>query len=91
MHIKVEYPEAVINIREIKACIDAGDTIGEILERHLEEIDQDITIKTSADQICSYAIDRMIELNHPWLDKTMFSICSNGTLSFQPASVRRLH
>lgn len=37
MHIKVEYPEAVINIREIKACIDAGDTIGEILERHLEE------------------------------------------------------
>ena len=42
MHIKVEYPEAVINIREIKACIDAGDTIGEILERHLEEIDQDI-------------------------------------------------
>ena len=47
MHIKVEYPEAVINIREIKACIDAGDTIGEILERHLEEIDQDITIKTS--------------------------------------------
>ena len=49
MHIKVEYPEAVINIREIKACIDAGDTIGEILERHLEEIDQDITIKTSAE------------------------------------------
>ena len=43
MHIKVEYPEAVINI------IDAGDTIGEILERHLEEIDQDITIKTSAE------------------------------------------
>lgn len=49
MHIKVEYPEAVINIREIKACIDAGDTIGEILERHLEEIDQDIAIKTSAE------------------------------------------
>ena len=36
------------------------------------------------DQICSYAIDRMIELNHPWLDKTMFSICSNGTLYHDP-------
>ena len=36
------------------------------------------------DQICSYAIGRMIELNHPWLDKTMFSICSNGTLYHDP-------
>lgn len=41
--------ESSMEIEEIKACIDAGDTIGEILERHLEEIDQDITIKTSAE------------------------------------------
>lgn len=26
------------------------------------------------DQICSYTINRMIELNHPWLTRTMFSI-----------------
>ena len=24
------------------------------------------------DQICSYTINRMIELNHPWLTRTMF-------------------
>ena len=30
------------------------------------------------DRICSYTIGQMIELNHPWLMKTMFSICSNG-------------
>ena len=43
------------------------------------------------DQICSYAIDRMIELNHPWLDKTMFSICSNGTLYHDPEVGRVLN
>ena len=36
------------------------------------------------DQICSYTIDKMIELNHPWLMKTMFSICSNGVLYHDP-------
>lgn len=25
MHINVEYPDVVIDIREIKACVDAGD------------------------------------------------------------------
>ena len=49
MHVRVEYPEAVINIREIKACIDAGDKIGAILEQHLDELDQNITIKTAAE------------------------------------------
>ena len=38
------------------------------------------------DQICTYAIDKMIELNHPWLLKTMFSICSNGVLYHEPAA-----
>lgn len=36
------------------------------------------------DQICTYLIDRMIELDHPWLNKAMFSICSNGVLYFEP-------
>ena len=36
------------------------------------------------DRICSYTIGRMIELNHPWLMKTMFSICSNGVCYFEP-------
>lgn len=36
------------------------------------------------DRICSYTIDQMIELNHPWLMKTMFSICSNGVCYFEP-------
>lgn len=49
MHVRVEYPDAVINIREIKACIDAGDSMGGILEQHLEELDQNITIKTSGE------------------------------------------
>lgn len=32
------------------------------------------------DQICTYMMDRLIELNHPWATKLMFSICSNGVL-----------
>ena len=47
MHINVEYPDVVIDIREIKACIDAGDNVGRILEDYLEEIDHNITIKNS--------------------------------------------
>lgn len=49
MHVKVEYPDAVINIRDIKACIDAGDKVGGMMEGHLDELDQDITIKTAAE------------------------------------------
>lgn len=28
------------------------------------------------DQICTYIMDKLIELDHPWAMKTMFSICS---------------
>lgn len=42
------------------------------------------------DQICTYTIDRMIELNHPWLMKTMFSVCSNGVCYFEPEVQRIL-
>lgn len=36
------------------------------------------------DQICTYIMDRLIELDHPWAMKTKFSICSNGTLYREP-------
>ena len=36
------------------------------------------------DQICDYFFHEMIRLNHPWVDKHMFSICSNGVLYFDP-------
>ena len=35
-------------------------------------------------QICDYAIQRMIELNHPWLPFFKISICSNGLLYNTP-------
>ena len=34
--------------------------------------------------ITDYLIGRMIELDHPWLNKFMISICSNGVLYFDP-------
>ena len=34
------------------------------------------------DQICEYTINRMIDLNHPWLFRCRFSMSSNGTLYF---------
>ena len=33
-------------------------------------------------KITDYLIERMIELDHPWLNKFMISICSNGVLYF---------
>lgn len=36
------------------------------------------------DKICDYFLKRTIELNHPWAEKHMFSICSNGVLYFDP-------
>ena len=36
------------------------------------------------DKVTDYLYDRMIELDHPWRDKFMISICSNGVLYFDP-------
>ena len=36
-------------------------------------------------QIADYFTKRLIELNHPWLFKHRFSMCSNGLLYFEPA------
>lgn len=45
MRIKVRYPEAVWQIRDVRAAIEAGDTIGTLLEKHIEELDANLTIK----------------------------------------------
>lgn len=45
MLVNVQYPEVIINIREIKSCVAAGDKVGDVLERHLSELDNNITIK----------------------------------------------
>lgn len=34
--------------------------------------------------LTDYTIQRMIELNHPWLFRHMFGICTNGLLYFEP-------
>ena len=36
------------------------------------------------EKITDYMITTMVNLQHPWLEKTKFSICSNGTLYFDP-------
>lgn len=43
------------------------------------------------DQICDYFVQQLIEKDHPWATKYMFSICSNGTLYFEPEVQRFLH
>lgn len=47
MLIKVEYPEVIINIKDVKAAIDAGDKISDMVDRNLGELDNNITILTS--------------------------------------------
>ena len=47
MHVNVEYPEVILNIKDIKASIDAGDKVGDVLERALFELDNDICIRSS--------------------------------------------
>ena len=47
MHVNVEYSEVILGIKDIKAVIDAGDMIGDALEKALFELDNDICIKTS--------------------------------------------
>lgn len=47
MHVNVEYPEAILNIKDIKASINAGDKVGDILERALFELDNDICVRSS--------------------------------------------
>lgn len=43
------------------------------------------------DQICDYIFDKMLELDHKWLTKHTFSICSNGVLYFDSRVQRFLN
>lgn len=47
MLVNVYYPDVVINIRDVKIAIDTGDKVGIVLEDHLDELDDNIAIKTS--------------------------------------------
>lgn len=47
MHVKVKYPDAVFEIREIREAIEAGDREGEKLENYIEELNDNITVKNS--------------------------------------------
>ena len=47
MHVKINYPDAVMQIREIRCSVKAGDIIGEKLEDHIQELDDNITVKES--------------------------------------------
>lgn len=47
MLVRVEYPEVVLNIKDVKAAIDAGDKVADIVEKSLDELDNNITILTS--------------------------------------------
>lgn len=61
--------------------IDSHDTRGVIIEFIGGEPFMAIDIIS---QISDYFIEKMIELNHPWLNRFRFSICSNGVLYFNP-------
>lgn len=43
------------------------------------------------DEICHYTLEQMIKSDHPWLYRTKFSICSNGTLYFEPKVQNFIH
>ena len=47
MRVKVQYPDAVWQIRDVRAAVEAGDAVGELLEKHIEELDADLTIKNA--------------------------------------------
>ncbi len=49
MRVDVRYPEAVWQIRDVRAAIKAGDTVGELLEKRLEGLDADLTIKDAGE------------------------------------------
>lgn len=47
MHVNVEYPDVVLDIREIREILAAGDDVGGAMEKALDELDRNICIKTS--------------------------------------------
>lgn len=47
MLVNVRFPEVVLNIKEVKASIDSGDKMSDLVDRHLTELDNNITIMDS--------------------------------------------
>jgi radical SAM peptide maturase (CXXX-repeat target family) len=66
---------------KVKDYIDSYDTAGVIIDFIGGEPFMAINLIS---EISDYFIDRLIELDHPWLNRFKFSICSNGVLYFQP-------
>lgn len=64
MHVNVEYPEAILNIKDVKAVIDAGDRVGKVLERALFELDNNINIKSSEKSGIAHR-EKILRIN-PW-------------------------
>lgn len=87
MHVNIEYPEVVLNIKDVKAAIDAGDKVGEILERALLELDNNICIKSSEESGIAHrekvlginprdtdsVEDRRLEVLLRWYDSPLYT------------------
>lgn len=87
MLVNVQYPDVVLNIKDVKAAIDAGDTVGEALERHLDELDNNITIKDAKESGIAHRErmlgikpldtasleDRRLEVLIRWYDNPMYT------------------
>ena len=87
MHVNVEYPEVILNIKDVKAAIDAGDKVGDILERALFELDNDICIRSSEESGIAYREkilginprdtdsieDRRLEVLLRWYDSPLYT------------------
>ena len=47
MLVNVQYPDVVLNVKDVKASIDAGDKMSDLVDKHLTELDNNITIMDS--------------------------------------------
>lgn len=66
---------------KVKDYVDSYDTAGVIIDFIGGEPLMAIDLISD---ISDYFVKRLIELDHPWRNRFMFSICSNGVLYFQP-------
>jgi sulfatase maturation enzyme AslB (radical SAM superfamily) len=66
---------------KVKDYIDSQDTAGAIIEFIGGEPFMAIDL---IHEITKYFIIRLIELDHPWLNRFRISLCSNGVLYFDP-------
>lgn len=64
MHIKVQYPDAVWNIKDVRLAVEAGDKVGARLEADLEELDNNIAITTSEESGIARR-EKILKINPP--------------------------